>query len=154
DKAPGFLIKLEYRFIDPESKKEVREEMYFDDYRESQSSTADEDLVRAAKLGIDGPALIQHLRERTIGVEEQDKIKSMVRSLGDSSFEVREKAKDELLAKGTRALSALTRALAESDPEIVGRAKECMDKIGSPKEAALVSAVIRLVAYRKPADAV
>jgi hypothetical protein len=154
DKAAGFLVKMEYHFVAPENKKQVREEMYLDDYREVWSSAADEEIVKAAKLTSDGAALIQLLRDRTVGAEEQDKINSMIRSLGDSSFEIRNKAKDELLAKGARALPALTRALVETDPEIAGRAKECTEKIGPPKDAALMSAVIRLVAYRKPTDAV
>ena len=154
DKAAGFLIKMEYRLTDPETKKQVREEMYIDEYREVQSSAADEEIVKAAKLGTDAPALLQHLRERTVSAEEQEKIKRMIRNLGDSSFEVRDKAKDELLAKGARAMPALTRALTESDPEIVGRAKECLEKIGPAKDVAVLSAVVRLIAYRKPADAV
>jgi HEAT repeat protein len=156
DKALGFLVSAEYRSIVSENltKKDVTVRHDFDDYREVQSNTADEQLLTDAKVGTAGPALLDFLRKKTIGNEEREKIRSLIRSLGDSSFEVREKAKADLLGKGPAAVPFLARALKNADPEIVSLAKECLEKIGEPKDTAPILAVVRILASRREAGVV
>src|SRR5262249_25721813 len=98
--------------------------------------------------------LAEYLRKKTVSKDEEDKIKTLVRKLGDASFEVREKAKDDLLSKGSSAVATLTQALKDTDPEIVSRAKECLEKIGEAKDTAKTLAVIRLLGRGGDAGAI
>jgi hypothetical protein len=154
DKTAGFLVSAEYRTVDSDTKKEVSIHYDFDDYREIQSTSAEEELLKSAKVGTDGPALAEYIRKRTIGEEEREQIKSLVRKFGDSSFDVREKAKDDLIAKGSAAARPLTEALKAGDPEVVSRAKDCLEKIGAAKDSALTVAALRLLAQTKEPGAV
>jgi hypothetical protein len=156
DKALGFLVSAEYLSVQSENltKKDVTVRRDFDDYREIQSNAADEQLLKDAKVGTTGSELVEYLRKKATGNEEREKIRSLIRSLGDASFEVREKAKDDLLSRGLSAVPFLARSLNNSDPEIVSRAKECLEKIGEPKDAAQTVAVIHILASRQEAGAV
>jgi hypothetical protein len=118
-------------------------------------SAADEHRLGAAKISTDGPALLEFLRKRTLDNDRRKKIEGLIRKLGDSSFDARESAKEALVAEGHIATTLLTRALESTDPEIAGRAKECLQRIGKSRpDTALVAAVIRLVAQRRPEDSV
>jgi hypothetical protein len=156
DKALGFRVAAEYRSVVSENgtRKDVTVRRIFDDYREVQSSGADERLLTNAQVGTTGPALIEFLRKKTVANDERERIRSLIRTLGDSSFEVRDKAKTDLLDKGLPAVPFLTRALKNSDPEIVSLAKECLEKIGEPKDTAQILAVVRVLASRREAGAV
>jgi hypothetical protein len=151
DRDTGLLEKVEYRCFDSSKKKEVLCEDYLSDYRDVSPSAADEQRLGAAKISTDGPALVEFLRKRTLDDDRRKKIEGLIRKLGDSSFDNRESAKEALVAEGHIATPLLTRALESTDPEISGRAKECLQKIGKSRpDTALVAGVIRLVAQRHP----
>jgi hypothetical protein len=154
DHDTGLLIKTEYRSADAR-KKEVQREEYFSDYREVNPATADEELLKKAKIATDGPELLAYLRKRTLNDERRDKIDALIRQLGANAFDVRERAKQGIVAEGTIALPFLNKALRDPDPEIAGRAKECLNQIGkAPPDVDLAAAVVRLIAQRRPDGAV
>jgi hypothetical protein len=155
DRDTGLLEKVEYRGIDSSKKKEVLREQYFSDYRDVSPSAADEQRLGAAKISTDGPALLEFLRKRTLADDRLVKIEDLIRKLGDSSFDSRESAKEALVAEGHIATPLLTKALESTDPEVSGRAKECLERIGKSRpDTALVTGVVRLIAQRRPEGSV
>jgi len=150
EKATGLLIKLAYHGLDSSTKKEVLKEEYFSDYREVRSSSADEETLRAAKIANEPAVLLDYLRKRTLPDADRQRMEASIRKLGDSSFQVREKAKADLLAQGAPAAPLLLQALKDPDPEVANRAKECFDQLGNSPDSSVTSAVIRLLAERRP----
>ena len=67
----------------------------------------DEQLLKGAGVPTDGPGLIQYLRRRTLQDAAGDKIKTLIRQLGDDDFEVREKASAGLIDLRHRAVPFL-----------------------------------------------
>jgi hypothetical protein len=110
----------------------------------------DEQTLREAKVGTDGPALLEFFRKRTAKDVDPTKIKALVRQLGDDSFEKREQASAQLIAVGASAVPHLKEALKDPDIEIVRRAEECLRRIGEGSTGAVVDAAARLLAARKP----
>jgi hypothetical protein len=115
--------------------------------------TADEKILQAAKIGTDGPALLEFLRMRIIADVDATKIRRLIKDLGNDNFDLREKATEELTRLGNQAAPLLQQALKDSDIEVVRRAEECLRRIKSGAGAAADTAALRLVALRKPAGA-
>lgn len=118
-----------------------------------EQTARDERTLREASIDSDGPALLDFFRKRTADDVDPDKIKELVRKLGDDSFQMREKASGQLVALGRKAVPLLKQALKDSDVEVVRRAEECLRRIGDGSPAAQVDAAARLLALRKPAGA-
>jgi HEAT repeat protein len=64
-----------------------------------------------------------------------EKIKELIKRLGDDAFAVREKATEDLVALGKAALPLLREATSNPDLEIVCRARRCIERIGPPTDA-------------------
>src|SRR5262249_47450728 len=117
-----------------------------------------ERMLRAAKMGVDGPSLLEFVRGQSKGGGRIDQMKELVRKLGDDNFEVREKAVKELTALGKAAVPLLRDAARSSDPEVARRARLCLEQIG-PADAppanhsATLIAAVHLLGLRKPAGA-
>jgi HEAT repeat protein len=153
DRDTGLLQKTEYRCPDMRKKEVLREE-YLSDYRDVNPAAADEQTLQAAQVPADGPALLDFLRRRTLDEARRDKIEMLIKKLGDNSFEVRQRAKEAIVGEGAVTLPLLTKYLRDPDPEIAGRAKECLQQIAKPSpDVSLAAAVVRLVAQRRPAGA-
>lgn len=153
DKTSGLLLKTAYRRQDPMAKKEVLREEFFSAYREVNPATADEQTLQTAKVAADGAVLLEFLRQRTLPDAQRTQLKVLIRQLADDSFEVREKAKTDLVAQGAVAVPLLTQAAQDPDPEIANRVKRCLELINKTPDTAVLSAVIRLLAVRRPAGA-
>jgi hypothetical protein len=153
DQTSGLLVKTAYRYKRPTTNKEELGELYYSDYREPDYAGRDERILKAAKLAVDGPALLEFLRKKAPPDVDPDKIKALIRKLGDDSFQEREKAMKDLIALGTATLPQLRHAAKSSDAEIKRRAKRCLAAIGDQKGDTLTPAVVRLVGLRKPAGA-
>ena len=69
---------------------------------EPDSTAADEQTLKAANLGTDGPALLDFFRKRTPTEANVKRITLLIKQLGDDSFAVREKASAELVSIGPR----------------------------------------------------
>jgi hypothetical protein len=112
---------------------------------------ADEQILRDAGVATNGAALLDFFRKRTIAVPDQEKLKQLVRQLGDDSFEMRERASNELARLGAVAAPVLREALRDPDPEVVHRARECLRDMQSGYSSNVTAAATRLLAVRKPA---
>ncbi|HXG12587.1 MAG TPA: HEAT repeat domain-containing protein [Gemmataceae bacterium] len=114
----------------------------------------EEQTLRAAGLATDGPALLAFFRLRTTVTADQEKIRSLVRQLGDPSPQKAEQAAGELVALGPLALPWLRQAARETDDtELSIRARRCLEFLDGPKATILPAAVARLVALRRPPGA-
>jgi hypothetical protein len=154
DKTSGLLVKTEHQGKDPATMKEVPQEEYFSDYREPDWGAADERILKAARIGVDGPSLLAYLAKQPGGKTDAKRLEKLIAQLGDDDFEVREKATAELIAAGAAAVPYLQRAKKSADPEVVRRAEDCLKRIAPGPEQPNVSlSVIRLVAIRKLAGA-
>lgn len=153
DPATGYPRRAEHR----EKRKalggkEVETATVFDDYREVEPAAAEEAVLKAAKVGTDGPALLEFLRGQVRSEADRAKVKDLIAQLGDDSFEVREKATQELVRLGSVALPELRRAAKDGDAEVVTRATRCLQKIAEVKGPdGQLSAALRLTALKRPA---
>jgi hypothetical protein len=155
DKGTGLLVKTSQRV--PEDKVDndgPLHEWYFSDYRTLDLAAPDEALLKAAKLGTDGPALLEYLKKRTPTPALRDQIRELVRQLSDPAFRVRSKASAELKKLGVEANALLRLAAQDDDREVARRAQECVEHLSRQPEATLVPAALRLIELRKPAGAV
>jgi HEAT repeat protein len=90
---------------------------------------ADERLLQTARIGTDGPSLVEYFRKQKPAGEQLEKIQALIRRLGDRSYEVREKASKELAGVGYSAAPLLRQAVMSSDPEISRRAENCLQQL-------------------------
>src|SRR5262245_65297690 len=87
------------------------------------ATLTDEQILKNALLPLAGPALVEFLRQRSRVDADPEQLAQLIRSLGDKSAEVRDRAAAELLGTGPAALAALRAAANQlDDPEIAGRA--------------------------------
>jgi hypothetical protein len=114
---------------------------------------ADEVLLKGAGLGVDGPALLEFFRKRTVNPQDEKRAAELVKRLGDDQYALREKATRDLKALGPAALPALRRAAQDSDAEVKRRARDCLSSIETGLRPELVAAAARLLAARGPAGA-
>jgi hypothetical protein len=120
---------------------------------EASRAAVDEQILTDAGLPTDGSSLLDFFRKRTIAAPDQERLKQLIRQLGDDSFEAREKASNELASLGAIAAPLLRLAVRDPDPEIAHRARECLRDMQSGYSSAITAAAARLVAVRKPAGA-
>ena len=153
DKDSGLLIKTRQRRGDPSTNKEIVHEEIFSDYQEVNPLQKQEEILRAVHVGTDDAALLKYLAKQTLSEEVRNKIQDFIRELGNPSFQVRQKGKEDLIAQGITALPELKQAEHNPDPEIAGLAKECLKAIGKAPDPTVVLAAIRLLAVRKPGGA-
>jgi hypothetical protein len=119
------------------------------------SVATDEDLLKAAGLTSDGPAMLDFFRKRTVQRFDPEKIKSLIKQLDDDSFQVREQASEELVKYRKFAEQRLNEALKGSESlEVVRRARRCLERIRSSDEANLEAAATRIIKARQPAGTV
>jgi HEAT repeat protein len=111
---------------------------------------ADERMLRQSALPTDGPGLLAFFRNRSVD-EADARLSALVRQLGDDSFTRREQASRQLVTIGPRARAALQEALKDPDPEVVHRARECLEQIGKGASAQVIAAAVRVLCRRHPA---
>lgn len=117
------------------------------------ATAADERLLHDANVPTDGASLVDFFRRRTLRDTDTRRLRQLITDLGDDSFDVREKASAELIARGAPAEPLLRQALHDSDPEVVHRAQKCLQEIKSGGGAAIPAAAARLIARRRPPGA-
>jgi HEAT repeat protein len=113
----------------------------------------DEQLLKDAKLGADGPGLLQFFRKRTPTDRDRDRAAALIRRLGEDDFAVRQKAAEGLVALGPAALPQLRAALSHPDEEVRQRAAECLQAIDPSPPGALAGAAARRLRALRPAGA-
>jgi hypothetical protein len=112
---------------------------------------ADEEVLRAARLPVEGPSLLTVFRKRTPDAEAQAHIKTLITQLGSASFFEREEASEELVACGVAAAGLLHEAARHTDLEIRRRAREALALIEQDdlSEEVLIAA-LGVLGRRKP----
>jgi hypothetical protein len=116
---------------------------------------ADERRLEAAHLKLDGESLLEIFRKRTVGDQDLEKVKALIRQLGDESFKAREHAVAELVVRGPVVVELLKEAQKSADLEVTRRAERCLQRIKDKDyRPAVLPAAARLIAQRKPAGAV
>jgi hypothetical protein len=160
DPDTGLLIGSEYRAKKDVLMKEVTTAVALADYREIDPAADAERTLKAARQGVDGPALLASLRAQGRSEADRARVKGLIKKLADESFQEREKAQAELIRLGSVAVPQLREAAREDneDAEVARRARTCLEKITEHAEEArrqegAVAAALRLVALRKPEGA-
>jgi len=117
------------------------------------TAEADESALKAAGIPTDGPGLSAYFKKRTTNLSNEAHIKELVRRLGDDEFKTREDASRQLMMLGPRARPFLQAALKDSDPEIVRRAQDCLERITKETSVTALSTAVRVLARLKTPDA-
>jgi HEAT repeat protein len=111
----------------------------------------EEETVRSAGLGTDGPALLEFFRARSHLETDWPKLQALARQLGDPVAAVRARAAAALVARGPLAVPVLRQAANDlANPDAAGRARQCLQVLEGSTAAALPAAAARLLALRKP----
>jgi hypothetical protein len=113
----------------------------------------DEEQLRTAKIGVDGPGLLDFFRKRMPTEKERPEAEALIGKLSHDSFAVRQKASADLLKMGPAALPQLRRALQHEDEEVRQRARDALEVIDEHVSPDLVAAAVRLLEKRRPAGA-
>jgi hypothetical protein len=153
DKETGLPIKYAYQAKRSGDKKEVLHETILSDYREPDLASADEKVLRAAKMDVTGPILVGFVRKQTPNRAVLERVRALIGKLGEETFRVREQASKDLVAAGPVAIPLLREATKHKDAEVVRRARECLRQLGEQSGKAQVSAAVRLLALRRPKGA-
>jgi hypothetical protein len=114
---------------------------------------ADEQLVKAARVGVEGPALLAYLRKATPASVQREQLEALIKQLGSEKFAEREQASAALVALGQLAAPVLRRALKDPNVELARRAEKCLQQIDAGPTTSVTAAVARLVAVRRPEGA-
>ncbi|MBY0526323.1 MAG: hypothetical protein K2R98_23215 [Gemmataceae bacterium] len=114
----------------------------------------DELLCKTAGVGVDGPALLDFLRQRTPNPALCQQIGTLIQKLDDNRFDARQAASQQLIAHGTVALPQLRTALVGASLETTRRAEKCIQEIERTIVPGLSAAAVHLVTARKPEGAV
>ncbi len=150
DRETGLLVKYAYRAKMSGDEKEALHETVLSDYREPDLASADEKVLRQAKIDGTGPALLDFIRKQTPSAASLDRVRSLIRKLGDEDFKVREQASADLAALGAVAIPLLREAAKNDDREVARRARECLQQVGEQAGKATVGAAVRLLGLRRP----
>ena len=116
----------------------------------TEQKVRDEDTVKTANLATDAPALMEFFKKHTIGEVDRERIKKLISDMGDDSFEVRQKASEQLVLIGVGARDLLRDAVQNPDVEISIRATRVLDQIEKDGGPPVVCAAARLLAARNP----
>ncbi len=116
---------------------------------DAEQARADEQTLRTARVGTDGPALLEFFRKRTPSAAELEKLENLVRQLGDPRYKAREKASADLVVFGRFAVPFLQAATQDADLEVRRRAVRCLRRIEQGTDHELVVAAARVLARRK-----
>jgi HEAT repeats/PQQ-like domain len=112
-----------------------------------------EQILRAAGLNCDGPALLRFWRERTPSPAQRDRIVRLVDQLGDNDYDVRQTASRDLAALGPIAIPFLNSALRSPDLEVVQRASLCLARVDVSTDRLLRLSAARVLGERRPRGA-
>jgi HEAT repeat protein len=107
-----------------------------------------EAVLQEAKVETDGASLLRFFRDRTLTADDTARLTDAVRRLGDDDFDTREKASDELIRAGRKALPFLKAAERDKDPERARRVAQCLQEIESGVEIRRIVAAARVLRDR------
>src|SRR5262245_30141035 len=99
---------------------------------------------------IDGPALVDEFRARTLDPSEKARVTELIKKLGDPNYRVRERASTDLVSMGAKVLADLRLAAKDPDGERARRADDSINKIYSSESRRVLVGTARLTALRRP----
>lgn len=154
-KTTGLPVKLSM-LGDPNSKINAHrktQHSYFSDYRVLDTMHQAKEFLERSKQKLDTPDLLQLLQQRIPNDKQRQLVGALIEQLGADSFRVRTAAGKKLADLGKVAEPFLRQAMQSDDAEVVQRAKDCLDQIGTNDQEELLVNAIRLLALRKEASA-
>jgi HEAT repeat protein len=117
----------------------------------AENFTDDEQLLKAAHLKVDGPALLDFFRSRSVPDAEPDAVAALIRRLGDNAAEVRDPAFAGLVSLGPAAVVGLRQAANDlDDADVATNARKCLQWIEGDAATALVKSAARLLSKARP----
>lgn len=116
------------------------------------AAVGDVRVLRDAKVGTDGPALVTFFQRRIPKPADAARSEQLVRQLGNDRFILRQRASRELIELGPAALKFLHAALDDPDEEVVRRAKACIDVL--EPDSGLTGVAARVLARTAPGGAI
>jgi HEAT repeat protein len=102
---------------------------------------------------LDPAPYLDQVRKRVHADLDRDKVQDLIRGLGDDSFDVRQRATDELKAMGPAVAPTLRKLVEHPDLEVRQRTQTLLQEIEKEAPSPLSLAVPRILALRKPAAA-
>jgi len=108
-----------------------------------ETTAADAALLKENHVAAEATGLLEFLRRRTLAEGDLQEMQALVSQLGNNAHRLREEASRKLTARGAAALPFLRPVLASTDPEMVRRAKLCIEAIQRGPGPALPTAVVR-----------
>ena len=115
----------------------------------------DEQLLKAAGIATDTPALLKLIAKRTLQDDDRTVLTGLLRQLDSDSYEERQQAHDALLLRGPLALPFLKAALSGNPSlELRRRAEEMIRKIDTSAGRDASVAAARLLAARQADGAI
>lgn len=106
----------------------------------------DEKVLTSSGMKTDETALLDFLKKRTLKEDDQDRLRQLIKDLGDSQYKVRARAQSLLIKEGTPAIAFLKPALESPQAEVARRAFLCLEEIKKGPGPALPIAAVRLLA--------
>lgn len=110
----------------------------------------DEKYLQKVGIKSDGVSLLDYFRKRTFQEADPAQLAKLIASLGDEEFVVREKAFQELLVLGPRALAAVKQAESHKDAEVRRRAQEIQQRVEAKADPSIQAAAVRVLGKHKP----
>jgi hypothetical protein len=107
-----------------------------------------EKVLAKRNIGTDPTSLAKYLQELHPTQQQRERVESLIRQLGDSSFSAREAAMAKLLDMPKLPTEALLVATARNDAEIRWRARRLLD-VGKPEAVKVLHAVLQVIAAKK-----
>jgi HEAT repeat protein len=118
-----------------------------------EAGSVDERFLREAHVPTDDAGLLAYLRGRSLDRADPERLEQLVRQLGSDRVTDRERASQQLVNLGRTAEAALRRATGSADPEVVLRARWCLEQIRKQAGLALPLAAVRVLVQRRPSEA-
>jgi HEAT repeat protein len=111
----------------------------------------DEQILRDAEIKVEGPALLEFLRQMTPTEDQRRQILDLIRQCGDRSFSVRRNAAERLRGIGLPAVGLLRQSLQHEDPEVAKACERILAAVEKVPAGALTAAAARMLGRLKPA---
>jgi HEAT repeat protein len=122
--------------------------------RADEPADTDDQMLRDAHVATDGDSLLAFFRARSLTAEDRDELTRQIKELGNDNFAARQRASHQIIRFGQPAVPYLRQALANTDPEVVRRARFCIEELERAAGPALPAAAARMLALRRPAGAI
>jgi hypothetical protein len=113
--------------------------------------SADEQILKEARIPTDGPSLLAYLAARTLTPQIRARARSLIRQLAADDYEDREKATAALFDLGPVVLPLLVPATHEDDLEVRRRATRLVESLERRRDPGVMEVVIRVLAVHAPA---